>query len=69
MQKFMKLKLTVLTVCTLFCLPAWSEVKVVLAAHRIVKTDGTERSMPGDKAKPGRSARDRHRTRAGGISW
>lgn len=53
MQKFMKLKITVLTVCTLFCLPLWSEVKVVLAAHKIVKTNGAEQSVPGDKAKPG----------------
>jgi uncharacterized repeat protein (TIGR01451 family) len=53
MQKSMKSKLTVLTICTLFCLPVWSEVKVVLAAHKIVKTDRTEQSVPGDKAKPG----------------
>src|SRR5262249_12257891 len=52
-MKFMKLKITVLIVCTLFCLPAWSEVKVVLAAHKIVKTNGTEQSVSGDKAKPG----------------
>jgi len=49
----MKLKLAVLTFCTLLFLPVWSEVKVVLAAHKIVKTDGTEQSVPGDKAKPG----------------
>jgi uncharacterized repeat protein (TIGR01451 family) len=53
MQKFMKLKITVLTVFTLFCLPLWSEVKVVLAAHKIVKADGTEQSISADKAKPG----------------
>jgi uncharacterized repeat protein (TIGR01451 family) len=53
MQKFMKSKLTVLTVFTLFCLPVWSEVKVVLTAHKIVKTNGTEQSVLGDKAKPG----------------
>jgi len=53
MPNFMKLKLAVLTFCTLLFLPVWSEVKVVLAAHKIVKTDGTEQSVPGDKAKPG----------------
>jgi uncharacterized repeat protein (TIGR01451 family) len=53
MQNFMKFKFAVLTACTLLCLPAWSEVKVILTAHKIVKTDGTEQSVPGDKAKPG----------------
>jgi len=53
MQKLMKSKLATLTVFTLFFLPVWSEVKVVLTAHKIVKTDGTEQSISADKAKPG----------------
>lgn len=53
MQKFMKSKLALLTVFTLSFLPVWSEVKVVLTAHKIVKTDGTEQGISADKAKPG----------------
>jgi hypothetical protein len=34
-------------------LPAWSEVKVVLTASRIVTANGSEKREPGDKAKPG----------------
>ena len=37
----------------LVCVPMVSEVKVVLTASKIVKTDGTEQKLPGDKAKPG----------------
>jgi uncharacterized repeat protein (TIGR01451 family) len=53
MQKLMKSKLAVLTIFTLSFLPVWSEVKVVLTAHKIVKADGTEQSTSADKAKPG----------------
>ena len=53
MQKFMKSKLAFLTVFTLSFLSVWSEVKVVLAAHKIVKANGTEQSISADKAKPG----------------
>jgi uncharacterized repeat protein (TIGR01451 family) len=53
MQNLMKSKLAILTVFTLSFMPVWSEVKVVLTAHKIVKTNGTEQSVPGDKANPG----------------
>ena len=53
MQMSMKSKFACLTVFTLSFLCAWSEVKVVLTAHKIVKTDGTEQSISADKAKPG----------------
>jgi uncharacterized repeat protein (TIGR01451 family) len=53
MQKLMKSKLALLTVFTLSFLSAWSEVKVVLTAHKIVKADGNEQSISADKAKPG----------------
>ena len=48
MQKLMKSKLAVLTVFTLSFLPVWSEVKVVLSAHKIVKADGAEQSISAD---------------------
>lgn len=53
MQRLMKSKLALLTIFTLSCLSAWSEVKVTLTAHKIVKADGTEQSISADKAKPG----------------
>ena len=53
MQKLMKSKLAVLSIFTLCFLPVWSEVKVVLSAHKIVKADGNEQSVSADKAKPG----------------
>jgi uncharacterized repeat protein (TIGR01451 family) len=53
MQKLMKSKFALLTIFTLCFLPVWSEVKVVLIAHKIVKTDGAEQSSSADKAKPG----------------
>ena len=53
MQMSMKSKLAALTVFTLSFMPVWSEVKVILTAHKIVKTDGTEQSISADKAKPG----------------
>lgn len=53
MQKLMKPKIAVLIVFTLSFLPVWSEVKVVLTAHKIVKTDGAEQGISADKAKPG----------------
>ena len=43
-------------VCALAMMSAlslWSEVKVVLTASKIVKTEGTEQRQPGDKARPG----------------
>lgn len=53
MQKLVNSKLAVLTVFILSFLPVWSEVKVALTAHKIVKADGTEQSISADKAKPG----------------
>jgi uncharacterized repeat protein (TIGR01451 family) len=53
MQKLMHSKLAAFTALALLSLPMWSEVKVVLTASKIVKTDGSEQKLPGEKAKPG----------------